>query len=130
MTFNGGKLQAGVTTWTAGATIAAGEAVYFNETTGEVELAIADSTAPEKADNFIGFAAEAGTDGNPIKVFTGMGLPVTSRTGMTANTVYWLSDATPGSIQTAAPADQADPAVVVGIADAAAELMLQNIPAA
>lgn len=76
---------------TAGATIAAGEIVYFDATAKEWLLADA-STAASAENVILGVAQGAGTDGNAITSGVLLSGLDTNQTGMTAGTKQYLSD--------------------------------------
>jgi|CXWL01.1.fsa_nt_gi hypothetical protein len=76
-------------TVTLGETIAAGEAVYLKSSDGKVYKTDADTL--ESILNFIGFAAEAGVL-NETKRVVLAGRMVTGLSGLTAGTIYYLSN--------------------------------------
>ena len=84
-------------TYTAGETIAAGDAVAYDHSDNKVYKASASAWAYRI--NFIGFAQSTATANNPVLVNT-MEI-VTEKTGLSAGSDYYLSD-TQGAISTTA----------------------------
>lgn len=85
---------------TAGATVAAGDIVYFDATDKEWKLA--DASAAATSENVIlGIAQGAGTDGNSISGGVLLRGLDTNQTGMTAGTKQYLSDTAGGIAESA-----------------------------
>jgi hypothetical protein len=97
---------------TAGATITAGEVVYFDSATSTYKLADCDSaTAAVRSPR--GIALHASLSGQPLAVHTGG--PITIGATLTAGVAYYLS-ATPGGICPVADLTTGDYPVILGIA--------------
>lgn len=86
--------KAKTTVYTAGATITAGQAVYFDSSAGTVKLADANASATTAA--VIGIAANGASSGQPVSVITEDD-DFTPGATLTTGTVYILS-ATAGGI--------------------------------
>ncbi len=100
MTFqNGQPTDAGyfIPTYTAGEDVSQGDTLAYNSSDGKVYKASASAWAYRI--NFIGFAVTSALNGNPVPVNE---MPIVrEKTGLTANTDYYLSD-TNGAIATSA----------------------------
>jgi hypothetical protein len=96
---------------TAGATITAGQVVYFDDTTGKYKLADSDGAAALRSPR--GFALNGASDGQPLAVHTKGKLTIGAT--MTAGLAYYLSK-TAGGICPVADIASGGYATVLGIA--------------
>lgn len=103
----GSKRRVGV----AGATIAAGDAVYLDATDDKYKLADCDAAAALRSPN--GFALNSASDGQPLVVH-GEG-PLTLGAVLTPGSTYYLS-ATPGKIAPIGDLTTGDYPTIMGIA--------------
>jgi len=94
------------------ASVADGEAVYWDAPNNRFDEAIADGTSKQ---NVIGFA-----DVTNGRVFVA-GLYTGQLSGLTGNTALYLSDATPGAVTSSPPAQNA---IRVGVARSAADMFV------
>jgi hypothetical protein len=104
----------------SGATITAGKAVYFDETTDKWKLADADdATAAVRMSAKGGIALNGASDGQPLKVLRSG--DVTIGASLTAGTAYYLSP-TAGGICPLADVLTGDTIVLIGLAASASVL--------
>lgn len=111
---NGADIDRG----TAGATVTAGQAVYYDEATAEYLLADSNS-ATVAARTPTGIALNGAANNQPLAVAKGG--PVTIGATMTPGVAYYLSD-TPGGICPVADVGSGEYATVIGIATSATVL--------
>lgn len=110
---------------TAGATITAGQVVYFDSATNKYKLADADDAAAAVRTP-IGVALNGASDDQPIDVLKSGDL--TLNAVLTAGTAYYLS-ATPGGIAPLADLGVGDDVVLIGVAKSTTVLSVGlNIP--
>lgn len=110
---------------TAGATITAGQAVYFDESDSKYKLADCDS-ASAAARSPAGIALNAASDDQPIAVLKSG--RVTIGATLTAGVAYYLS-ATAGGICPVGDLSTGDYPVLIGIAESASVLKVQMLEA-
>lgn len=108
---------------TAGVTIAAGQVVYRNSTTGKYELAD-NNSATEEARSPRGIALNNASLDQPLTIQRSGDL--TMNAVLVANTDYYLSD-TPGGIGPQADLAAGEYAVLIGIAKSTTVLMVRLI---
>ena len=99
-----------VAPYTAGATITAGQVVYFDAATSTVKLADADASTTAA---IIGVAVNGAASGQPVDVQTGGYL--TTNAALTAGVTYYLST-TAGGIAPFADLTTGDYVTVIGTA--------------
>lgn len=104
----------------AGATIAAGQAVYKSSTTNTILLADSNSATAE-ARTADGIALNGGATGQPIEYQTSGDM--TMNAVLTANTAYFMSD-TPGGICPIADVGAGEYLQLLGIAKSTTVLMV------
>lgn len=105
---------------TAGATITAGQAVYYDETTSKWKLADCDdATAAVRMSAKGGVALNGASDGQPLKVLRSGDITIGAT--MTAGTSYYLSP-TAGGIAPLADVLTGDTIVLIGVAHSASVL--------
>lgn len=97
---------------TAGATITAGQTVYYDSAAAKYKLADADS-ATAAVRSPVGIALNGASDGQPLKVLTKG--TITIGATLVAGTTYYLSD-TPGGIAPAGDPTTGDYPTIIGIA--------------
>jgi hypothetical protein len=102
----------------AGATIAAGQAVYQDAATGKFLLAD-DNSATAAARVPVGIALNGASNGQPLAILRGG--DVTIGATLTPGTTYYLSD-TPGGIGPSADLASGEYPCVIGIAKSASVL--------
>lgn len=101
---------------TAGATIAAGDLIYFDDTDNEWKLCDAD-TAATVENVMLGMAQGAGTDGNTISGGVLLRGLDANQTGLTAGAIYYASN-TAGDISSSAGTQE----VTIGFAYSTTQL--------
>ena len=98
----------------AGATITAGQAVYYDDSTSKWKLADTDSaTAAVRMSSKCGIALNGASSGQPLKVLTKGDITIGAT--LTAGTTYYLSP-TPGGICPLADVLTGDYLTIIGIA--------------
>jgi hypothetical protein len=102
---------------TAGATIAAGQAVYRDAATGNYLLADSNGAAAARIPG--GIALNGAAVNQPVEILTEG--DVTIGATLTAGTDYWLSD-TPGGIAPRADVGAGENAVLIGVASSTSVL--------
>jgi hypothetical protein len=107
-----------VTDATSGATISAGEAIYFDSTTGKMLLADANATGAKTCS---GIALNSASDGQPIK-YQRSG-PIAIGGTLAPGTVYAVS-ATAGAIAPLADITTGDDVIILGVAKSTTVLQL------
>lgn len=110
---------------TAGATITAGQVVYFDESDSNYKLADCDS-ATAAVRSPAGIAMNGASDGQPVTICKSGN--VTIGAAVTAGVAYYLS-ATAGGIAPVADLTTGDYPVVLGIATSATILKVQILEA-
>lgn len=110
---------------TAGATITAGQVVYFDDTTNTYKLADTDS-ATAAARSPAGFALNGASSGQPLMVLTDGDL--TLGAVLTAGVAYYLSG-NPGGICPVADVAAGDYPVILGMAKSTSVLAIKIVEA-
>ena len=108
---------------TAGATITAGQVVYFDRTDSKYKLADADAV-PSGGFGSVFIALNGASDNQPISVLSGGSVAMGSV--FTAGTSYYLSP-TPGGIAPLADVLSGDDVVLLGVAISATNLQFAPI---
>ncbi|MEA2036564.1 MAG: hypothetical protein U9O94_03590, partial [Nanoarchaeota archaeon] len=108
-----------VVSGTAGATVAAGDFVYLDDSDSEWKLADASNSATCE-NKILGIAQGSGTDGNTISGGVLLSGKDSNQSGLTANNIYYISD-TAGDIATSAGTVEAE----VGVAISTTEIYFQ-----
>jgi hypothetical protein len=109
---------------TAGATITAGQAVYFDSATNRWKLAKDSGTAEEAGASGIGVALNGASSGQPLVVQT-QG-PYNPGATVTLGLIYALSD-NAGAIAPATDQGSTDRVTLLGVATSASELTLAPV---
>jgi len=110
---------------TAGATITAGQVVYFDDTTKTYKLADTDS-ATAAVRSPVGIALNGASAGQPLMVQTGG--DITLGAVLTAGTAYYLSG-NPGGICPVADVASGDYPVILGMAKSTSVLAIKIVEA-
>lgn len=110
---------------TAGATITAGQVVYFDDTTKTYKLADTDS-ATAAVRSPVGIALNGASSGQPLMVLTGG--DITLGEVLTAGTAYYLSG-NPGGICPVADVAAGDYPVILGMAKSTSVLAIKIVEA-
>ena len=110
---------------TAGATITAGQVVYFDDTTNTFKLADTDS-ATAAVRSPAGFALNGASAGQPLMVQTGG--DITLGAVLTAGVAYYLSG-TAGGICPVADVTSGDYPVILGMAKSTSVLAIKIVEA-
>ena len=110
---------------TAGATITAGQVVYFDDTTKTYKLADTDS-ATAAVRSPIGIALNGASSGQPLMVQTGG--DITLGAVLTAGVAYYLSG-NPGGICPVADVASGDYPVILGMAKSTSVLAIKIVEA-
>lgn len=103
---------------TAGTAISAGEAIYFDKTTGKMLLSDANASG---AKTCAGIALNSAADGQPVK-YQKSG-PITVGGTLVAGTVYAVS-ATAGAIAPLSDITTGDDVIILGVAKSTTVLQL------
>ena len=106
-------------TGTAGATITAGQVVYFDAAAGKYKLAQADSA---DTDSVVGIAAHGASDGQPIQIITGG--KVTLGATLTVGSIYVLSAGTAGGIAPVGDLAASEYVSILGVAQDTSTMLL------
>lgn len=103
-TLNGTQVQnlvAGVASFTAGTGgVTAGSVVYMDTSSGKVRLA--DANEETHIDQIIGIALETASADSSVRVHVAHGSVITGLSGLTAGSIYYVSE-TAGDLTTTAP---------------------------
>jgi len=110
---------------TAGATITAGQVVYFDDTTKTYKLADTDS-ATAAVRSPVGIALNGASSGQPLMVLTAG--DITLGAVLTAGTAYYLSG-NPGGICPVADVASGDYPVILGMAKSTSVLAIKIVEA-
>lgn len=108
----------------AGATITAGQAVYFDTSTGTWKLAQADGTAAEAGSGGLGISLNGASSGQPLEVQTSG--TINPGATVVVGEIYVLSD-TAGSIAIEGDNATTDYVSVLGIGTTSAQILLAPI---
>lgn len=111
-----------VTNGTAGATITAGQSVYFDSATSKWKLAQDDGTAEEAGASGVGIALNGASDGQPLAVQV-QGL-LTAGATVTVGQIYCLGDGA-GDIVPYSDLGSTDKVTILGVGTTAAIISLQ-----
>lgn len=109
-------------TLTASEALSAGNLVNFWDDSGTLKMRKADAASEKPADGFILANVSSGASGLAFQL---PGL-ITGLSGLTAGAKYYLSDDTPGSVETTVPTGSGKIAQFIGYAKSTTELVVVN----
>lgn len=114
-----------ITRGTAGATVTAGQSVYFDSTTSTWKLGLANGTAAQSGNGGAGVSLHGASSGQPLSVVTGGDY----NPGATAviGTAYYVSKNAPGGICPEADLVSTNFPTFLGIATTAGNIKLQPL---